>query len=70
MYLTSLKPHTKKIFLPTPPSILDVSVTLVGTPQIFLEDAVLLTATAEGTDLSSQVVILSHDQHLNGLDQG
>ena len=69
MYLTSLKPHTKKIFLPTPLSILDISVTLLGTPQTFLEDAALLAASAKGTDLSSQVVILSHDQHLNGLDQ-
>lgn len=70
MYLTSLKPHTKKTFLPTPLSILDTSMTLLGTPQTFLEDAALLAAAAEGTNLSSQVVILSHDQHLNRLDQG
>lgn len=60
------KPETKiMIFLlPTapPPHILGVSVTLLGIPQTFLKDAALLTATDEGTDLSSQVFILSRDQ--------
>lgn len=58
------KPETKiMIFLlPTASPILDVSVTLLGIPQTFLKDAALLTATDEGTDLSSQVFILSRDQ--------